>query len=89
MNSETSTTKTSDSDEEIYYIQYDCERRKVGCVLLQALGGTVPKGLFFKYFSNTKSWLLHPTPDLKLYPIKESQLELLAAKTDFEEKARG
>jgi len=69
---------------EPYYIAYDCERRKVGCVLLQvALGGTVPSTLFYDHFGDNNSWLLAPTPDLKLYPITEKQLPMLAAKTDF------
>lgn len=72
-----------------YYIAYDCERRKVGCVLLQvAFGGTVPTALFYDYFSNSDSWLLAPTPDLKCYPITEEQLAILAAKTDFTREER-
>lgn len=69
--------------EETYHIVYDCVLRKPGCVLLQALGGTVPKDLFFQYF-DTSCWLLHPTPNLKLYPITRSQLPLLAEVTDYE-----
>ncbi len=69
------------TEEETYYIMYDCNLRKPGCVLLQALGGTVPKDIFFQYF-DTSCWLLHPTPDLKLYPIKASELEALAAVTE-------
>ena len=69
--------------EETYFIMYDCELRKVGCVLLQALGGTVPSPLFHKYFGDPKSWVLYASPGLRLYPIKESQLPLLAEKTDF------
>jgi hypothetical protein len=66
-----------------YYIRYDCELKKVGCVLLQVIGGTVPKELFFKHFGDSNSWLLHPTPNLHLYPITEDQLPILASKTDF------
>jgi hypothetical protein len=67
-----------------YRIAYDCDLRKVGCVLLQAaLGGTVPNDLFHRYFS-PESWLLAPTPNLKCYPVTEAQLSILAAKTDFQ-----
>lgn len=68
---------------EIYFIRYDCKRRKVGCVLLQQIGGTLPSRLFWKYFGDSNSWLVAPTDDLKLYPITAEQLPLLAAKTDF------
>ena len=67
---------------EMYFIRYDCEARKVGCVLLQCIGGTLPSVLFHKFFGDANSWTLDPT-DLKLYPITEAQLPLLAAQTDF------
>ena len=66
----------------VYFIRYDCEARKVGCVLLQAIGGTLPSRLFHEFFGDTNSWTLDPT-NLKLYSITEAQLPLLAARTDF------
>jgi hypothetical protein len=76
-------TEAALMDEPVYRIMYDCKLRKVGCVLLQQVGGTLPSGLFWKYFGDSNCWLVYPTDDLKLYPITESQLPLLAAKTDF------
>jgi hypothetical protein len=69
--------------EPVYFIRYDCKRRKVGCVLLQAIGGTLPLQLFWKFFGDSDSWTVAATDDLKLYPITEAQLPILAAKTDF------
>jgi hypothetical protein len=66
-----------------YFIRYDCTRRKVGCVLIQAIGGTVPSNLFWKYFGDCNSWSVDADENMKLYPITEEQLPLLAAKTDF------
>ena len=69
-------------DEPVYTIMYDCTLRKPGCVLLQVMG-TLPSHLFWKFFSDANCWLVHPTDDMKLYPITEAQLPLLAARTDF------
>jgi len=68
-----------------YTIMYDCELRKPGCVLLQVMAN-IPTQVFYKYFSDSSCWLLAPTPNLKCYPIRESQLAQLAKKTDFERK---
>lgn len=69
--------------DEVYYIRYNCARRKVGCVLLQVAGGTLPSHLFWKFFGDANAWTVELTDDLKLYPITEEQLPALAAQTDF------
>jgi len=68
--------------EPVYFIRYDIKARKVGCVLLQCIGGTLPSRLFHEFFGDTNSWTLDPT-NLKLYSITEAQLPLLAVQTDF------
>jgi len=65
-----------------YRIAYDCERRKVGCVLIQAvLGCTVPNELFYEHFG-LNDWLTEMTPGMQVYAVTEAQLPILAAKTD-------
>ncbi len=69
-------------DEETYEIMYDVELMKPGCVILQAFG-TVPRELFYLHFGDSNCWLVHPTPGMKLYRVKKSELPLIAEKTDF------
>lgn len=67
-----------------YRIAYDVDRCKVGCVLIQAaLGGTVPSDLFHGHFS-TEAWTVNAI-GCQVYPIRRSQLPLLAARTSLEE----
>lgn len=59
-----------------YVIAYDIERMQPGCVLVQAgLGGTVPN---FSALFDSSTWLLAPTPAMRLYEVDENQLERLA-----------
>ncbi len=78
----------SDADEEDsdpeYRIAYDVDCCKVGCVLIQvALGGDVPRDLFFDYFGTGDSWTVSAR-GCKIYPIRRSQLPVLAARTSFD-----
>ena len=72
----------SNADDPLYRIAYDVDRCKVGCVLIQvALGCDVPNTLFFEYFGTGDTWTLIPH-DCQVYPIRRSQLPLLAARTN-------
>lgn len=71
-----------DADDPEYRIAYDVERCKVGCVLIQAaLGGDVPSDLFYEHFG-AEAWTVHAT-GCQVYPIRRSELPVLAARTDF------
>jgi hypothetical protein len=77
------TDDESDEDSE-YRIAYDVARCKVGCVLIQAaLGGTVPSDLYYRYFGTGEAWTVNAT-GCQIYPIRKSQLPVLAAKTRFD-----
>lgn len=70
-------------DDPEYQIAYDVTHCKVGCVLIQAaLGGDVPRDLFFDYFGTGDAWTVNAS-DCQVYPIRKSQLPALAARTDF------
>lgn len=63
-----------------YRIAYDVVQCKAGCVLIQAaLGGDVPRDLFFRYFG-TDTWTVS-TNGCEIYRIRQSQL---AARTNKE-----
>jgi hypothetical protein len=77
-------TAAPDDDDPEYRIAYDVDRCKVGCVLIQvALGGDVPRDIFFDYFGLSESWTVNAT-NCKVYPIRKSQLPMLAARTSFD-----
>ena len=58
-------------------IAFDVELMRPGCVILQAaLGGD----RFLAHRFPTESWLLAPTPNLKVYEVTEEQVPLLIAK---------
>jgi len=79
MTSKSSASETNDDADPEYRIAYDVGRLKVGCILIQAsLGGDVPRDLFFRYF-NSDTWTADG--DCLLYPIRQSQLLALAART--------
>lgn len=59
-------------------IVYDISLMKPGCVLLQASYGCDP--LLAHNFA-TQTWLLAPTPGLRVYEVTESQLEILVERT--------
>lgn len=72
------------SDDPEYRIAYDVGRRKVGCVLIQAaFGCDVPGPLFYDYFGTGEAWTVDAS-GCRVYPVRRSQLPLLAAKTCFE-----
>ena len=74
----------SEDDDPEYRIAYDVDRCKVGCVLIQAaLGCTLPSNLFYDYFGTGEAWTVVAS-GCKVYPIRESQLPLLAARTSFD-----
>jgi len=71
-------------DDPEYRIAYDVDRCKVGCVLIQAaFCCDVPNTLFFDYFGTGDAWTVDPR-GCKVYPIRQSQLPLLAARTNFD-----
>ena len=60
-------------------IAFSVEKRRPGCVLLQAaMGGHLPPGRFLSLFP-TETWLLAPTDDMRTYRVTEGQLEQLSA----------
>lgn len=67
-------------------IAYDTKLRRPGCVLLQATMATISNDMLSKHF-DVDDWLLHPTPNMGVYPIEsEEQLRQLAAITKNREK---
>lgn len=67
-----------------YRIAYDVDRCKVGCVLIQAaLCCDVPRDLFFDYFGTGGAWTVVAS-HCQVYPIRKSQLPMLAARTNFD-----
>lgn len=62
-------------------IAYDYVLKRPGCVLLQAAMGCNPN---IVHDFNYRSWLVAPTPDLKVYEVTDSQLAMLIAITDKE-----
>ena len=74
----------AEAEDPEYRIAYDVDRCKVGCVLIQvALGGDVPRDLFFEYFGASEAWTVIAR-GCKVYPIRRSQLPLLAARTSLD-----
>jgi hypothetical protein len=69
-------------DDPEYRIAYDVKHRKVGCVLIQAVLGTVPSKLFHDYFGTGDAWTVDAS-GCQVYRIRRSQLPQLAARTDF------
>lgn len=62
-----------------YRIVFDCKLRKPGCVLLQvAMGGDVPPRMFNDLFP-AETWLVAPTPDMRVYCTTESELRAIAS----------
>lgn len=60
-------------------IAFSVEKRRPGCVLLQAaMGGSVPSDQFHRLFPN-ETWLVSPTDDMQVYVVTEEQLEKLSA----------
>ena len=76
-------TVDDETDDPEYRIAYDVKRRKVGCVLIQAGLGTVPSKLFYDYFGTGDAWTVDAS-GCQVYPIRKSQLPLLAARTNFD-----
>lgn len=67
-------------------IAYDAVLKKPGCVLIQAvMGGDIPD---FAALFPSESWLLAPTPDMKLYTVTEKQLTYLSAMANKHEHER-
>lgn len=55
-------------------LAYDIQRRKVGCVLLQAaMGGDSALAKRIP----TEDWLTAPTPDLQVYRLTDEEAEKL------------
>lgn len=63
-------------------LAYDMRLRRPGCVLLQAaMGGDSHLAQRFP----VESWLLAPTPDLKVFSVTEEQLQILIARAERKE----
>lgn len=56
------------------HIAFDCVLCRPGCVLIQATYG-IPGSIALEF--PTESWLLAPTPDLKVYPLTDDILKRL------------
>ena len=83
-NDDDPTTDPAVDDDPEYRIAYDVDRCKVGCVLIQAaLCGSVPHNFFYDYFGTGDAWTVN-AGDCKVYPIRRSQLPVLAARTNFD-----
>lgn len=67
-------------------IAYDVKLHRPGCVLLQAAYGC--DGQVAHSF-DPESWLLAPTPDLKVYPLTPEILEQLVRITAAGKSAEG
>jgi hypothetical protein len=77
-------TNNNDEDDPEYRIAYDVDRCKVGCVLIQAaLCCDVPRDLYYDYFGTGDAWTVNAS-GCQVYPIRRSQLPMLAARTNFE-----
>ena len=64
---------------ETYRIAFSVERRRPGCVLVQAaLAGTVPTDLFHDLFP-AETWISGVGGDMKAYDATRDQLDQLAA----------
>lgn len=73
-----------ETDDPEYRIAYDVDRCKVGCVLIQAaLSGIVPIDLYYEHFGTGEAWTVNVI-GCQVYPIRRSQLPLLAARTNFD-----
>jgi hypothetical protein len=71
---------------EVYKIAYDPVEKRPGCILIQAaMGGIVPG---FTSLFPTESWLLAPTPDMKLLPISAEKLAVLVKITEDNRNSR-
>lgn len=68
-------------DDNIGLIAYDTTLYRPGCVLIQAhMGGNSE---FCAEF-HTDLWVLHPTPNMKLYPVRDRKfLEMLVDTSNF------
>jgi hypothetical protein len=55
-------------------IAFDIKLKRPGCVLIQAAMGATA-GVASKF--PTESWLLSPTPDMRVYPLTDDQLSKL------------
>ena len=58
-------------------IAFDIKLMKPGCVLLQAAFGC-DRGSDFGRLFPAQTWLVAPTPDLKVYEVTTEQLEQLS-----------
>lgn len=61
-------------------IAYDIENMRPGCVLIQAQMGGLDNKTLADYFP-METWLLTPTPDMKVREVTEDQLQILSAAT--------
>jgi hypothetical protein len=73
---------TEEAAGERYVLAYDIEHRKVGCVLIQAVLGTLPTGLFYKFFSDSNGWTVDASA-CQRFETTEEDLPKIAAGTDF------
>jgi hypothetical protein len=55
-------------------IAYDCKLDRPGCAIVQA-GFDATPGIANDFLA--EEWLLHPTPDMRLYEVTYEQLRVL------------
>lgn len=60
-------------------IAFDIKLMRPGCVLVQAAMGADPQTC---HPFDTEDWLLTPTPDMKVYPVTDEQLDKLVTMTE-------
>lgn len=67
-------------------IVFDCKLIRPGCVILQAgMGGDPALAHVFP----VETWLVHPTPDMKVYELDDIQLQKLIEMVSQNQKNRG
>lgn len=58
-------------------VMFSVSKRRPGCALIQALGGTVPGKQFHDLFP-AETWLTGFAPDMKPYRVTDEELVVLS-----------
>lgn len=66
-------------------IAFDLTLMQPGCVLVQAAMGCEPS---IAHHFNIDDWLLSPTPGMRVYPIGESQIDILVEKVKQRDRSK-
>lgn len=63
--------------EGVLSIAYDATLRRPGCAIMQSvMGATIPHSAL-DIIIGVEYWVVHPTPDMKLYEVTAAQLKKL------------